>query len=202
MPRVAGIGLGWGFPPIRLVKGAPAVNATASSPPTVTRPVGLAGGVLELRIHGVVNTPPEGTLGVRQVERVDGDEHTGFYRPLKESAPEPVVTEAYSWGSLTSASRSLNQDGTTVGVRRDLVRALWMLLLPFAFANVAFWTRLRTAGPGGAGQWGDRDERRLDGPEELHKLAGSLVNGGTLRWNSLYRMTDPSAIAWTSRSAR
>jgi hypothetical protein len=96
----------------------------------VTRPVGLAGGVLELRIHGVVNTPPEGTLGVRQVERVDGDEHTGFSRPLKESAPEPVVTEAYSWGSLTSASRSLNQDGTTVGVRKDLVRALWMLLPP------------------------------------------------------------------------
>ena len=148
MPRVAGIELGWGFPPIRLVKGAPAVNATASSPPTVTRPVGLAGGVLELRIHGVVNTPPEGTLGVRQVERVDGDEHTGFSRPLKESAPEPVVTEAYSWGSLTSASRSLNQDGTTVGVRKDLVRALWMLL-PFAFANVAFWTRHRTAGPAG-----------------------------------------------------
>jgi hypothetical protein len=46
-------------------------------------------------------------------------------------------------------------------------------------------------GSGGAGQWGDRDERRLDGPEELHKLAGSLVNGGTLRWNSLDRMTDP-----------
>ena len=160
MPRVAGIELGWGFPPIRLVKGAPAVNATASSPPTVTRPVGLAGGVLELRIHGVVNTPPEGTLGVRQVERVDGDEHTGFSRPLKESAPEPVVTEAYSWGSLTSARRSLNQDGTTVGVRKDLVRALWMLLPPFAFANVAFWTRQRTAGPGGAGQWGDRKDPR------------------------------------------
>jgi hypothetical protein len=87
MPRVAGIELGWGFPPIRLVKGAPAVNATASSPPTVTRPVGLAGGVLELRIHGVVNTPPEGTLGVRQVERVDGDEHTGFYRPSRSPRP-------------------------------------------------------------------------------------------------------------------
>ena len=37
-----------------------------------------------------------------------------------------------------------------------------MLLLPFAFANVAFWTRPRTAGPGGAGQWGKRDEDPLD----------------------------------------
>jgi hypothetical protein len=162
MPRVAGIELGWGFPPIRLVKGAPAVSAAMSPPPDHEEAGGAGRRVLELRIHGVANTPPEGTLGVRQVERVDGDEHTGFYRPLKQSAPEPVVTEAYSWGSLTSASRSLNQDGTTVGVRKDLVRALWMLLLPFAFANVAFWTRLRTAGPGGAEHWGEADERPLD----------------------------------------
>ena len=102
------------------------------------------------------------TLGVDKVRRVDGDEHTGFYRPLEQSAPEPVVTEAYSWGSLTSASRSLNQDGTAVGIRKDLQRALWMLLLPFAFANVSFWTRPRTAGPGGAGRWGEGDEAPLD----------------------------------------
>jgi hypothetical protein len=133
--------------------------------------------VLELRIHGVANTPPEGTLGVRQVRRMDGDQHTGFYRPVDEHAPEPVVTEAYSWGSLTSASRSLNQDGTTVGVRKDLVRALWMLLLPFAFANVAFWTRLRTAGPGGAEQWGERGERPLD-------LGGSAARRGRRRCRS------------------
>lgn len=31
----------------------------------------------------------------------------------------------------------------------------------------------------------------LFGPDELHKLAGSLVRGDTLRWRSLYRMTDP-----------
>lgn len=162
MPRIAGIELGWGFPPIRLVKGPPAVSAPAGPPPGRDQ-AGVAGRrVLELRIHGVANTPPEGTLGVRQVRRMDGDQHTGFYRPVDERAPEPVVTEAYSWGSLTSASRSLNQDGTTVGVRKDLVRALWMLLLPFAFANVAFWTRLRTAGPGGAEQWGERGERPLD----------------------------------------
>jgi hypothetical protein len=161
MPRVWGIELGWGLPPIRLVRGAAA--PTPASPPPGRGRADLAGRrVLELRIHGVANTPPEGTLGVKQVQRVDGDEHTGFYRPVEECAPAPVVTEAYSWGSLTSASRSLNQDGTTVGVRKDLQRALWMLLLPFAFANVAFWTRLRTAGPGGAEQWGAADERELD----------------------------------------
>jgi hypothetical protein len=63
---------------------------------------------------------------------------------------------------LTSASRSLNQDGTSVGVRKDLQRALWMLLLPFAFANVAFWTRLRTAGPGEEEHWGEAEEKPLD----------------------------------------
>ena len=31
----------------------------------------------------------------------------------------------------------------------------------------------------------------LFGPEELHKVAGSLVNRRTLRWRSLYRKTDP-----------
>jgi hypothetical protein len=165
MPRAWRIELGWGLPPIRLVRRAPVTGAPAEPPPDcdeADEAEGAARRVLELRIHGVANTSPEGTLGVDKVRRVDGDEHTGFYRPLKQCAPEPVVTEAYSWGSLTSASRSLNQEGTTVGVRKDLQRALWMLLLPFAFANVAFWTRPRTAGPGGAGQWGKRDEDPLD----------------------------------------
>ena len=92
---------------------------------------------------------------------MDGDQHTGFYRPVDERAPEPVVTEAYSWGSLTSASRSLNQDGTTVGVRKDLVRPV--------DAAAAVRVRQRrlldpppTAGPGGAEQWGERGERPLD----------------------------------------
>ena len=31
----------------------------------------------------------------------------------------------------------------------------------------------------------------LFGPEELHRLAASLVVGDAVRWNSLYRMTDP-----------
>ena len=31
----------------------------------------------------------------------------------------------------------------------------------------------------------------LFSPEELHKLASSLVSGDTLRWRSLYRRTDP-----------
>jgi hypothetical protein len=163
MPGPWRIELGWRIPPIRLVRGAPAAPRAAPDPSPGRGDVGTAGRrVLELRIHGVANTPPEGTLGVERVRRVDGDERTGFYRPVDEPAPEPVVTEAYSWGSLTSASRSLNQDGTTVGVRKDLQRALWMLLLPFTFANLAFWTRLRTAGPGGAGRWGEGEEPPLD----------------------------------------
>ena len=162
MLRVGRIQLGWGLPPIRLVKDPPAASAPGVPPPDGDEADEAGRRVLELRIHGVANTPPEGTLGVKQVRRVDGDEHTGFYRPIKQYAPRPVVTEAYSWGSLTSASRSLNQDGTSVGVRKDLQRALWMLLLPFAFANVAFWTRLRTAGPGGEEHWGEAEEKPLN----------------------------------------
>jgi hypothetical protein len=101
MPRAWRVELGWGLPPIRLVRRAPATGAPAEPRPDcdeAEEAEGAARRVLELRIHGVANTPPEGTLGVDKVRRVDGDEHTGFYRPLKQCAPEPVVTEAYSWG--------------------------------------------------------------------------------------------------------
>jgi hypothetical protein len=33
----------------------------------------------------------------------------------------------------------------------------------------------------------------LFGPDELHKLAGSLVKDDTLRWRSLYRLSSPHA---------
>ena len=158
-------------------EGPSAASAPGGPPPDSDEADEAGRRVLELRIHGVANTPPEGTLGVKQVRRVDGDEHTGFYRPIKQYAPGPVVTEAYSWGSLTSASRSLNQDGTSVGVRKDLQRALWMLLLPFAFANVAFWTRLRTAGPGEEEHWG-RGRGETAGPRRSGRVVPAVALPG------------------------
>jgi hypothetical protein len=98
------------------------------------------GGVTELRIHGVSGTPPSETLNDPNVMCVSGDSAAGFFRRVWLGGPPPATLayadvpatgdraasrrEAYSWGGLTSGSGS---------------RALWMLLLPFMLANVAFW---------------------------------------------------------------
>ncbi|GAB2927251.1 hypothetical protein GCM10027280_13300 [Micromonospora polyrhachis] len=98
----------------------------------------MAGRVLELRVHGVSNTPPAEILGLRtrpggspaQPRLVAGDATTGFYRPRTDPA-EPPTVEAYSWGQLTSGARTA----------KDIRRALWTFLLPFTLANVALYAR-------------------------------------------------------------
>ncbi|MCZ7418956.1 hypothetical protein O7605_05410 [Verrucosispora sp. WMMA2121] len=99
----------------------------------------MGGRILELRVHGVSNTPPAETLGLTgepggeppQPRLVAGGPVTGFYR-LPTAAPlDPIVVEAYSWGQLTSGARTA----------RDVERALWTLLLPFTLANVALHAR-------------------------------------------------------------
>ncbi|MFE0591823.1 hypothetical protein [Micromonospora echinospora] len=99
----------------------------------------MAGRVLELRVHGVSNTPPDELLGLLpepgepapQPWLVAGDEVTGFYRHPAADPDEPVTVEAYSWGRLTSGARTA----------RDVERALWTVLLPFTLANVALHAR-------------------------------------------------------------
>lgn len=96
--------------------------------------------MLELRVHGVNGTSPGSMLGVKpdQVAQVAGDATTGFYRPragvrLPGRDPGlPVAVEAYSWGALTSGVR---------GVLGWARRAAWLLLLPFALVNMAYWAR-------------------------------------------------------------
>ncbi|WP_326563370.1 hypothetical protein [Micromonospora peucetia] len=96
--------------------------------------------VLELRVHGVSNTPPGQILGLRPAPGADappppwlvaGGPVTGFYRSPTVEPGDPVVVEAYSWGQLTSGARTA----------RDVERALWTLLLPFTLANVALHAR-------------------------------------------------------------
>src|SRR4051812_2406713 len=87
--------------------------------------------VLEIRVHGVSNTPPESMLRECDVPAPEarlyaGDEQTGFYRRKGDPDDADLVTEAYSWGALTSGNQA----------KKDLQRAGWALLLPFAFANV------------------------------------------------------------------
>jgi hypothetical protein len=91
-------------------------------------------GTTELRIHGVSGTPPTDMLDHPNVRQVAGDRIAGFYRrwwPVKPIPPEwydgdtdDLRQEAYSWGGLTASSK---------------LRALWLLLLPFLLANVAFF---------------------------------------------------------------
>lgn len=87
------------------------------------RPVALPPGVVELRIHGVSGTPPESLLK-RFPIRVSGSGASGFYRSGPREPGDQGVVEAYCWGGLTSGSR---------------LTAAWLLLLPFAFVNVAGW---------------------------------------------------------------
>ena len=73
----------------------------------------------ELRVHGVGGTPPENLLDHSEPVQVAGDNIAGFYR-----RPDRDDLEAYSWGGTTAKAAT---------------RALWLLLLPFALANVAGW---------------------------------------------------------------
>lgn len=95
--------------------GTPARDLSGDTPPEVT----------ELRIHGVGGASPEEVLEVPHVRLVAGSEEAGFFRPAAWLASEREWSlEAYSWGGITSRSRS---------------RALWIFLLPFALLNVAGW---------------------------------------------------------------
>ena len=94
---------------------------------TVHRPAGMVPpaadltGLTELRLHGVGGTTPEDLLADDAPQHVSGDRIAGFYRTA--DLPDRHV-EAYSWGGLTS---------------RSGIRVLWLLLFPFALANVAGW---------------------------------------------------------------
>ncbi|MFJ6198399.1 hypothetical protein [Micromonospora sp. NPDC092111] len=110
--------------------------------------------VLELRVHGVSNTPPHQLLGLGsepngedpQPWLVAGGDVTGFYRSSTAGADDPITVEAYSWGQLTSGARTA----------RDIERALWTLLLPFTLANVALYARPGIPPDPDTERWGSR----------------------------------------------
>ncbi|MFE6235099.1 hypothetical protein [Cellulosimicrobium sp. NPDC057862] len=119
--------------------------------------------VLELRIHGVANTPPHGMLDLPpgEVEQCDGDGLGSFWVPTaaadaRDRAPgtpaapvDPgdlhairadVRREAYSWGAMARFG-TFPLAGVVGAVARGLTRALWALNVPFGLANVAYWAR-------------------------------------------------------------
>lgn len=93
--------------------------------------------LLELRIHGVSNTPPAEMLGVTpdQVRQISGDSLGSFWTTTQPPAGD-VRTEAYSWGSMArNGARPILLLGQLV------VHVGWLLLLPFGLCNVAYWMR-------------------------------------------------------------
>ncbi|GIH79928.1 hypothetical protein [Planobispora longispora] len=93
--------------------------------------------VTELRIHGVAGASPGSVLFPGCPDQVAflGDrsrDPVGIYVPV-DRAPAPWRREAYVWGGLTSGSRS---------------RAFWLLMLPFALANIAFYMTPRWVADG------------------------------------------------------
>ena len=86
-------------------------------------------GVTELRVHGVGGTPPDALLDDLAPEQIGGDRIAGFYRTsdhkaVKGDRDTDRHVECYSWGGLTSRSKS---------------RVLWLVLLPFMLGNLAGW---------------------------------------------------------------
>ena len=84
---------------------------------------------VELRMHGVSGTPPRELLYwepvsyLAQGEKVAGDTKT-WERNRDDIPTSSTEVKAFHWGSLTSGSK---------------LSAFWILLAPFAFANVAGW---------------------------------------------------------------
>ncbi|TXK40635.1 hypothetical protein [Nonomuraea sp. C10] len=121
-------------------------------------------GMTELRVHGVSGTPPGEMLNHPHPLLVAGDGTTGFYRrwwpagrPETEDADVPGERhrEAYAWAGLTSGGRTI---------------ALWLLLLPFALANLAYFMLPRPEG-------GRPVRRALEAAQRLFALllTGTLV---------------------------
>ncbi len=106
------------------------------------------------------------------------DDLTGFYvragKPEAAREGKPDTVEAYSWGGLTSSAGTLLE---------RVKRVAWLVLLPFAMVNVAYWTR-----PGI-----DREGRPGD------KAADRKVTAVAARWAGLLMtMTATAAVCVVS----
>lgn len=113
--------------------------------------------VLELRIHGIKNTPPAEMLGVApgDVRPDQADENGGFYVPTVDpvdpadpaSPPTVIRREGYSWGMLARYG-----GGALVAIGQFFVQVAWLLILPFGLCNTAYWTR-RIPDQSRTGEW-------------------------------------------------
>ncbi|MBL0888080.1 hypothetical protein [Myceligenerans indicum] len=129
-------------------------------------PVAPGQDILELRIHGVANTPPYRILDLpaEEVVQTDGDGLGSFWVPTpqadardREPAPgdvrdrevpagdpheirNDVRREAYSWGAMSRLGR-LPFGGVLGVVGAVATRVMWVAIVPFGLANVGYWAR-------------------------------------------------------------
>ncbi|MER5866412.1 PE-PPE domain-containing protein [Kitasatospora sp. NPDC002040] len=87
-------------------------------------------GVTELVVHGWGSSGPAEVLDDPEVRQVAGSKLAGIWRGRDDPLSQRH-REAYFWGGLTS---------------RSWATALWFLLLPFAFTNMAGWMALGNRG--------------------------------------------------------
>ncbi|MBO1267229.1 hypothetical protein [Arthrobacter cavernae] len=95
--------------------------------------------VLELRVHGVRNSPPQVLLGCEEddMEQCPKDGLGGYWSLKKQPASGPYI-EAYSWGKM---ARNSPTSGVLGKVADILVRSAWFLVVPFGLSNAAYWSR-------------------------------------------------------------
>ncbi|MEU4385834.1 hypothetical protein [Promicromonospora sp. NPDC023805] len=125
------------------------------SPPSGT-PTSPQPHILELRIHGIANALPYGSLDLPQSEVVqsDGDALGSFWTPTpdaeaRDKALPPghvrairpdVRREAYSWSAMARLG-GLPFGGVLGVIGTVAVRLLWAAMIPFGLANAAYWAR-------------------------------------------------------------
>ncbi|GAB3162032.1 hypothetical protein GCM10027059_13740 [Myceligenerans halotolerans] len=152
----------------------PAGPATRAEPQAARReepanrhvPVAPGQDILELRIHGMANTPPHHILDLPadEVVQTDGDGLGSFWVPTPEAdardrEPAPgdmrdrtvpagdpheirndVRREAYSWGAMSRLAR-LPFGGVLGVVGTVATRVMWVAIVPFGLANAGYWAR-------------------------------------------------------------
>src|SRR4051794_25767558 len=114
-------------------------DATSTAPPPPPPPPPRPPLILDIRVHGVSNSPPAEMLesDPDAVERVDGDTLGSFWARKDRVAKDGVTAaQAFSWGAQTRTG-----GGALAAVARAFVHVGWFLLLPYALANLAYWTR-------------------------------------------------------------
>ena len=123
----------------------PSASTPNGTPSTPNGPV-AALDVLELRVHGVLNAPPQDMLGTPTANIVLahdgviplGDSLAGFYTVREPLPGQKTRLEAYSWGNLDRFTKGNSFLGKT---GRTLYNLGWFLVAPFGFSNAAYWAR-------------------------------------------------------------